>query len=209
MSGHAQQSDYQYLQALQVKLKQNPNDIQTLILLGFIMFEPFHNPEEAEKYLLQAIHKDPNNVDARFWLAKVYYHEFIDEKKTKQILEEALKINPNRADCLSLMASVLIGIGRKPEEYVAYLERAVEQEPDWVLTQHFLASVLLKLGRFTEAENHAKQALSLLNSRRLPKDIIGEYYESVVTGRSESKYSKDRLESLLKEIQSKKNNRSL
>lgn len=208
MVGHSTFSDNELLREARSRVTLEPKDATSLVLLGALLFEPFHRPEEAARYLREAIERDPNNIDARFWLAKILVHEYVDEKGAKGIVNEALRLDPNRADCLSLMASIVQSLGGCPEDYVPYLERAVEQAPDWPALHVALAQALFDLGEFGRAETEAHVALPLFGAEVVPRGPVEEYYETVVTGRLSPTYQQ-LSESLLDQIRRQKTRHAL
>jgi tetratricopeptide (TPR) repeat protein len=179
-------SDIEVFNHLQDDVKQNPKDIQLQILLGAMMFEPFHETDKAIAILEQAIEIEPNNVDAHFWMAKCFYHHYVDLERTQAILQKALALDAKRADCLSLMASVITDLGDTPLRRLEYLEQAVKQAPDWISPRQYLVQTLMELGDMDRAYAEVIIALSFVKTQKeiQPSNPVEAYYESVVTGRT-------------------------
>jgi tetratricopeptide (TPR) repeat protein len=205
--GHGTASDLEKLQELRGKLNQNPKDAKILVRLGVMLFEPFHQTEEAIANFEKAIEVCPSSDDAYFWLAKCYFHEYVDLQRAKESLEKGLEINSERADCLSLLSSVLTDLGHAPEDYIAYIRRAIQLAPDWIIPRQQLALTLLKMGRFDEAELSVKDALSVVRQVSLPADPVEEYYELAVTGRGRETALAE-LSGILKQIDETKSKKS-
>jgi tetratricopeptide (TPR) repeat protein len=186
------------LPTIEKRLACNCDDLDALIELGALRFEPGHDPRTAEEVLRRAITLDPRNVDALFWLAKIRFHDYVDLEAAKMLLEEALQVNSQRADCLSLLASVLADLDDEPWHYVGYLERAVASEPQWPSLRHHYAQTLLKLGRLDDAELQAREGLAVLEGVTR-QEVRDSYYEVAVTGRRWPQM-REELVSLLAEI---------
>ena len=138
--------DKQYLHYLEELIKNNPKNVQYLIYLGVLSWEPFHKPEQGIAYLQKAIEEDPKNIEARFWLAKCYYHDFCAYDKAKELLLEALQFDPTRADCLCILTSIIEDTTKNWKEAINYLERAIQYAPDWPMLYLCLASLYLRVG---------------------------------------------------------------
>jgi tetratricopeptide (TPR) repeat protein len=177
--------DEEYYSYLEDQIKEDPKNIQALVHLGVLSWEPFHKNEKAIEYLERAIKYDPKNIEARFWLAKCYYHDYCAYEKARQILLEALQIDPNRPEGLSLLALVIGDTTEDWNEAIAYLEKAIQYEPEWPMLRFSLGSRYLEIGEIALAELQAQkiQELSLLRHEK-PKNGVEDYYESVVTGRN-------------------------
>ncbi len=184
--------DRRYYSYLEEKNKQNPHDIQTLIHLGMLSWEPFHKQEKAIEYLEKAIEYDPNNVEARFWLAKCYYHDYCDYERVKKILLEALSIDPQRADCLDLLSGVIRDMSEDWKEAIKYAEKAILYAPDWPMLRASLAELYLKIKDTDKAEFQIQQAFVHFKPlATYPKNFVEDYYEGIVTGRSWTNLSKE------------------
>jgi tetratricopeptide (TPR) repeat protein len=179
-------SDIEIFNHLQAAVNKNSQDIPSQILLGAMMFEPFHETSKAIAVLEKAIEREPNNVDAHFWLAKCFYHDYVDVEQTQVILQNALLNDAKRADCLSLMASVITDLGGSPKQRFGYLEQAVNQAPDWISPRQYLAQTLLELEDIDKAYAEVIIALSFVNTQKeiQPSNPVEAYYESAVTGRT-------------------------
>jgi tetratricopeptide (TPR) repeat protein len=198
-------SDIEVFKNLQEHVNKHPQDIQSQVLLGAMMFEPFHKTDQAIEILEKAIETEPHNADAHFWLAKCFYHDYVDAERAKEILLKALKLDAKRADCLSLMASVITDLGLSVKERLAYLEQAVQQAPDWITPRQYLAQTLMELGNIEKAELEVMTALSFVDAKTSiqPSNPVEEYYESAVTGRIWPNI-KEELTQLLQSIRTKR-----
>jgi len=198
-------SDIEVFKNLQEQVNKHPQDIQSQVLLGAMMFEPFHKTEQGIEILKKVIETEPHNVDAHFWLAKCFYHDYVDAQRAKEILQQALKLDTKRADCLSLMASVVTDLGLSLKERLFYLEQAVQQAPDWITPRQYLAQTLMELGNTEKAEIEVMTALSVVDVQTgiQPSNPVEEYYESAVTGRIWPNI-KEELTQLLQSIRTKR-----
>lgn len=192
--------DKEYIRYLQGRLALNPMDVQALIHLGVLSWEPFHDEKKAIHYLQQAVACDPKNVEARFWMAKCYYHDFCDYAKAKAVLLEALDIDPSRSDCLSLLASISWTISNKIDKAIHYLELAVQYEPSWPFPQLFLGELYLKINQTEMAKKQVKKLQELArNPIKRPRNGVEDYYETLVTGKGYKAIDEDIL-ALLEKI---------
>jgi tetratricopeptide (TPR) repeat protein len=177
-------SDINFREQLQNNLLKNPDDIKSLILLGALLFERFHEHENAITCLNKALIYDPNNVDAMFWLAMCFYHDFCEYDKAEDILKKALIINPMRSDCLSLIAYINWDKNKPLENSVAYLKKAIQYNPDWPMLHLELINLLFCLHKYKEARIELEAAIILLTQPvKTPNNEVERYYENVVTGR--------------------------
>jgi tetratricopeptide (TPR) repeat protein len=207
-TGHATGADDAKRLDLEKKIRVNSDDIDSLVSLGIMMFEPYHQPDEAVRLLKEATYRNPQNSDAWFWLAKCYVHGFVDSLQAKEALERAIKIEPNRADCLSLMASVLMDLKVAPEECLRWINLAIEQSPDWITPRKERVAILLKMKLYDEAEAEIHRAIAVIKPYTAePKDSIEEYYEEAVTGRSRPNIHRE-LTDLLHRVRNTKSKKS-
>lgn len=185
-------------------IEKDPQNIQALIQLGVLCWEPFHDDIKAIEYLEKAIKYDPQNIDARFWLAKCYYHDNCAYEKAKQLLKDALNIDPKRSDCFHLLATIIEDFDRNNEEALKYVKKAVEFAPDWPANIAFLVSLYIETNDIPSAE---REILKLEKLTKLPlvkpKNGVEDYYETIVTGRS-NKMMIERIVTLKKRIQKAK-----
>lgn len=184
MQGHATIKDSDLKSQLEDAISQAPNDYGSLVKLGALLFEPYHDPERAMEILQKAVNTAPDREDAWFWIAKCHFHYFFEPREALLAIENALKVNPNRADCLSLKASVLMELKAPYGEVLKCLDKCLTICPDWVTPRKEKVVVLSKMKRFEEAQEEIRIVSSLPPFSFLPKDSVEEYYEESVTGRS-------------------------
>lgn len=189
---------------LEKKIEENPKNIQALIQLGVLCWEPFHEQNRALEYLEKAVEYDPQNVDALFWGAKCIYHDFCAYEGAKQLLRLALTIDPKRADCLDLLATIIEDFDRNDAEALEYVKKAVELAPDWPACRAFLVSLYVKLHDIPSAERELEKLEELCKLPLIkPKNGVEDYYENIVTGRG-SKMMAERIAALKERIQKAK-----
>jgi len=179
-------SNKKFLDEIQQRVEEFPEDINALIKLGIFVWEPFHESEKAVLILKKAIELDPSSADALFWLSKVYFHDFCNYEGAKNCLKKALELSPERADCLSLMSSVVIDLNEPLEESIEFVQRSVNSEPDWPIPRRILIGRLVQQKSFDLARDEIEKLLELyaeLIDYPRPNDPIDEYYETCVTGR--------------------------
>lgn len=176
--------DEAYRRYLEAVLKDAPNDVQVLIQLGVLSWEPFHEDEKAIEYLAKAIALDPQNVEARFWLATCYYHDFCAYEKARTLLMEALKIDPYRPECLSLLASIVIDTTKNIGEAINLYLLAIDYAPNWPILYRSIVELYLEIGDLKQAEVYVQKGLRCQPLTTPPKNTIEEYFENIVSGRS-------------------------
>ncbi|MBS0607227.1 MAG: tetratricopeptide repeat protein [Verrucomicrobia bacterium] len=176
--------DKEFCAYCEKELALNPNNIQALILLGVLLWEPFHEDDKAIEYLTKAIALDPKNVEARFWLAACYYHDFCAYEKSKSLLLEALEIDPNRPECLALLATIIMDTTKDINFSVTLLERAVNFAPDWPMLWLSLARRYIRMADPDKAESCIQKGLQCKLLTCKPKNNLENYFENIVTGRS-------------------------
>lgn len=182
--GHAKQKDITHLQMLEQRLQANPRDFDALLQKGILLYEPFHQSDQAEQILESLITQDPHNLDAYFWLAECLCDHFADYKKAEKILHAALQLDINRADCHLLFAEALLQQNKDEELIEFHYRKCIELEPSWIAPRKYLANFLYHKGDFSLAKHELEEALKYMPiSMQKPVDAIQEHYESMVTGR--------------------------
>jgi tetratricopeptide (TPR) repeat protein len=184
------------LERLRQHVANNPGDVETWVRLGALLFESFHDGEEATRALTRALDLAPNDVDARFWLALCLFHVDVDMPRAREVLEQALRLDPKRPECLMLLVAVLADLGHSVATYLPYLEEASRLAPDWVTVHRSLAATYLELGRLADAEDQLLMARALLGSVEHVPGSVEEYYEVVVTGRKDTPHWREELNDL-------------
>ncbi|MBS0607226.1 MAG: tetratricopeptide repeat protein [Verrucomicrobia bacterium] len=176
--------DKQYRAYLEKQISSDPNNVQALIHLGVLSWEPFHEREKAVEYLSKTIALDSKNVEARFWLAKCYYHDFCAYAKSREVLLEALEIDPNSPECLSLLASVIMDTTENINEAISCYEKAIISAPDWPALYRSLSQLCLDNNNPAKAESCVRKGLKCKPLAVPPKNDIEDYFEKIVTERS-------------------------
>ncbi|MBS0649666.1 MAG: tetratricopeptide repeat protein [Verrucomicrobia bacterium] len=176
--------DKQYRAYLEKQIGSDPNNVQALIHLGVLSWEPFHEREKAVEFLSKTITLDSKNVEARFWLAKCYYHDFCAYAKSREALLEALEIDPNSPECLSLLASVIMDTTENVNEAISCYEKAIISAPDWPALYRALSQFYLDNNNLTKAESCIREGLKCKPLAAPPKNDIEDYFEKIVTERS-------------------------
>ena len=164
--------DREYRCYLENVLKDDPDNIQALIHLGVLSWEPFHEDEKAIEYLTKAIALDPQNTDARFWLATCYYHDFCAYEKSRNLLLEALTIDLNKPECLSLLASIVIDTTKNISEAIELYTKAIKSGQNWPVLYRSIAELYLEINDTKKAEFYTQQGLQCKPLTTWPKNNI-------------------------------------
>lgn len=173
-----------FMEFLKAKFLYDPQDIQSLVLLGAWHFVKIRDCDQAIQYLRKAIYYAPKNVEARFWLGVCFYHWFSDYNRAEKILSEALALDRQRADCLSLMAYINWDRKGPLKRSLSYLKEALQISPEWPLLKVETIYLLIQLGGFKEAGQEIEQAQQLLKQPvKISGNAVEEYYETTITGR--------------------------
>jgi tetratricopeptide (TPR) repeat protein len=157
-------------------------DAEELVACGALLFEPFHDDENARRLLSQAAGRFPDDARPLFWLAKIAVHRECDEDRARQYVEAALKREPDRPECLSLLVSLLIDDARQLERCRQLADRLVERADDWPMAHTVRAQVMERQGRLAQAEDGYLMALRLIQ-QPVDERVPDTYFETVETGR--------------------------
>lgn len=116
------QTPDQVIQALQKRLKQEPNNAKGWFLLGrvYVSLQAF---KEASEAFAQAEKLDPNNPEVLFQYAQAlyFYHHSLQGKAT-ELLIKLLKSNPNNDLAINLLAIAAYEAGHY-QEAINYWEK--------------------------------------------------------------------------------------
>ena len=124
------------------------------------LYSNMDNPEEAEKYYLEAIRIDDLFYPAKVNLAMLYNKGGRDREAEKFLLE-ALDANPDLYEVAYSLGLLYAEIDR-PVEAAAYLKKASEGMQGYPRVHYNLGLLLQSLNRDQEAEEALRKALSLV-----------------------------------------------
>ena len=124
------------------------------------LYSNMDNPEEAEKYYLEAI-----RIDDLFYPAKVnlamLYNRGGKNREAEELLREALDVNPELYE-VAYSLGLLYAEMNRPTEAAAYLMKASEGMQTYPRVHYNLGLLLQLLNRDQEAEDALRKALSLV-----------------------------------------------
>lgn len=184
MCGHETLSDSERLATIEKKLQEMPNNITLLLEKSILLYEPFHQTEDAIRIFEYIIQLDPGNVDAYFWWAECIADHNANYPQAVPLLKKALQIDNQRGDCHFLLASVLSELEGDKNEIEFHVKKAIELEPSWISPRIFLAGYLLKNKAYAQAKYEVEVTLQyILPEIPLVTDPIIDHYETKVTGR--------------------------
>lgn len=183
-----------YLEAatiLQELLKNDPHNPNFLFLCARA-FNMNKRPDEAKKYLLQAIQENPKFSAAYGFLAKIEYGEGNIEK-AKELYKIALEISPISATLYRQLGKIVLGEGNK-EEAKKLFERALELSPRDIDALELLEGILSEDGEIDKVvelldralekaptETYVLRKAALLRSEKLKdRDGAVELFRKVV-----------------------------
>jgi|GEM_PF-2325883 len=180
-----------YRLQLEQKLEMDPKDVNSLVLLGVLAFEYYHESDHALSLFKQAILLDPLNVDVKFWLSMCLFYDYLFYEEAEKFVKEALIINSNDPRCLSLMARIIRDNDGSAEEGIDYVKKAILHSPDWPMLRYQLAEFFLSLGDIEKAELEFEKMMEMKSlDPHIIKNEVDKYYETIVTGRTWDKKKK-------------------
>lgn len=181
---HADNKENLYMDSLEKRLEKSRNDIEALIHKAIMLYEPYHDSDQAEVILKKIIDQYPQNVDARMWRAEFLCFWHASYEDAEPHLRAALAINPNRADCHAVLGGVLETMRSRMPEAEFHYRKAFEIEPTWIGPRVFCANILFERGDFQGARHELKEALKYVIDGKWPtSNPVEEYYENMITGR--------------------------
>lgn len=156
-------------------LKQNPNDLPSLLGLGQVALEK-RILQMAIDIFQKAIKLAPNNPDAWIGLGRAYYNQQLDLGRSLQAYQQAVKLAPKRTDFYPFYADALRATSHFPEaEHLLRLR--LKQAPYEAQTYYLLAVTLLDYNvtpaRMQEAESDLRIALQLAAQNSLMASQLG------------------------------------
>ena len=192
---------------LRKNLEKNPEDVNSLIHLGALEFECFHNINEATLLLEKAIQIDPLNPKPKFWLAMCFFYDCFQYSNAQKLLKEALELDPKQPECLSLLGWIIRETDGPINEAIQYVQQALLYAPDWPMLRWQIARFFLLIDNVEAAENEVQKAFQIrpLDPHKITNEVE-RYYEDVVTGRGWKDIVKE-FDHILELIQQAKNNR--
>jgi len=123
-----------FIESLQIKLRRNPNDSETLAQLGLASLQRARETGDptyygkAEDALISSLSSDPQNPDALRGLALVAVarHEF---QEGLSLAQRALELDQSSASTYGVIGDTLIELGRYDEALDAY-QTMIDLKPD-------------------------------------------------------------------------------
>jgi tetratricopeptide (TPR) repeat protein len=187
-------SVHNYRSRLQERLDRNPQDVDALVHLGALLFEYFHESEQALSLLQKAVELDPLNVNAKFWLAMSLSFDYFEYTKAEKILQEVLKLDGHHAASLGLIAWIIRDNNGPLDQAIEYAQKALIYAPDWPMLWCQLAELLLTTGDVKGAEEEIQKIFKIppMDLEKITNEVE-YYYENVVTGRGWSEEKKRSL----------------
>lgn len=138
---------YEYLTS---ELKQHPN-MPTVLYETAMLAERLGKPEDAEKYLRQALKFDQNFANAYNALGFSLLERNERLSEAKEHIEKAYALDPQSPYILDSMGWLRFKEGKK-KEALKYLEKALQVQEEEEILLHY-AEVLISLDKKTDASN--------------------------------------------------------
>ena len=147
------------LEAVEVVLRLNPQDVQPLILKAELLTR-MKNFEEADKTLRKALEAHPDNEGINFQYAQL--QDFMGKREeAMRLMEKVAERFPNNALALNFVGYNLADSGKELDRALMLVQRAAELEPNADFIIDSLAWTCFKLGRYNEAWEHIQRAVQL------------------------------------------------
>lgn len=174
------------IKELDFRIRENNNDIEALMLRGFLYFEPFHDGAAALNMFKRIIELDSSNVDAYYWMAETYARCFGDHQQALSYLQQALLLDPKCAKAHYYVFFLLNTLKQPRAMAGEHLNIVIQLEPTWIFPRISLSFRLLRDGFIVDAEREANAAYELFKKRNFPapNSPIEQYLERYITGRT-------------------------
>ena len=201
--------DIKEIDKLKKELEKKPKNIDLLLKIGMLLFDPFMEIEDAIPYFKKAVELSPNNPDVLFWTGYVLYHGMCKYEESKKLFEQALLLEPNRAEFHYMMFYVLWYMTNKEKTGLHHLLKAIELQPEWPDPRIQYIVYLIGKNKLDYAKKELSEAYSVLKNRYENKKVEGlnvlEQYYFDNSGGFDYEYAKDRLDEKKSRLEKAKN----
>jgi len=171
------EEDYaQAAQMLEAAVREEPNMLQALLMLGGCYTELGRRKEARAEFDL-VLKKDPKNVQALIGMANVLMEDGLTEDVVT-LSKRTLSIDERNAQAYTLLGDVYIG-RHEPSKALPYVEKAVEIQPKITQNSVNLAACLIEVKEFPRAQAMLQEILGTYPKFPGAQFNLGVLYEEM------------------------------
>ena len=200
-------NDIKKLEQLKSKLVKNPNNVELLLKIGMLLFDPFIDMDEGLPYFEKAIKLDPKNPDLPFWTGYALYHDQCAYEKSKKLFEQALSLDPNRSEFHYMIFYVLWHMTEDENVGLKHLLKAIKLQPEWIDPRTQYVTYLIDKNKFNEAKKELSMVYKILNKQYKTKKRVGintlEKYYINNSGEGSYELTKSWIDGLKRDLEKK------
>ncbi|MGC1742862.1 MAG: tetratricopeptide repeat protein [Pseudolabrys sp.] len=163
---------------LEALIKQNPDDLETVMALGNVLRGHKKFAECANVYSkgASAIQKAEKSNWVVFYFRGICYERSKQWAKAEADLTKALELFPDQPHVLNYLGYSWIDQGIKLDEGMAMIKKAVQQRPDDGYIVDSLGWAYYRVGNYEEATKQLERAIELKPEDPTINDHLGDAY---------------------------------
>ena len=163
---------------LEALIKQNPDDLETIMALGNVLRGHKKFAECANVYSkgASAIQKAEKSNWVVFYFRGICYERSKQWAKAEADLTKALELFPDQPHVLNYLGYSWIDQGIKLDEGMAMIKKAVQQRPDDGYIVDSLGWAYYRVGNYEEATKQLERAIELKPEDPTINDHLGDAY---------------------------------
>ncbi|MGC1701262.1 MAG: tetratricopeptide repeat protein [Pseudolabrys sp.] len=163
---------------LEALIKQNPDDLETVMALGNVLRGHKKFAECANVYSkgASAIQKPEKSNWVVFYFRGICYERSKQWAKAEADLTKALELFPDQPHVLNYLGYSWIDQGIKLDEGMAMIKKAVQQRPDDGYIVDSLGWAYYRVGNYEEATKQLERAIELKPEDPTINDHLGDAY---------------------------------
>jgi len=163
---------------LEALIKQNPDDLETIMALGNVLRGHKKFAECANVYSkgASAIQKPEKSNWVVFYFRGICYERSKQWAKAEADLTKALELFPDQPHVLNYLGYSWIDQGIKLDEGMAMIKKAVQQRPDDGYIVDSLGWAYYRVGNYEEATKQLERAIELKPEDPTINDHLGDAY---------------------------------
>jgi tetratricopeptide (TPR) repeat protein len=163
---------------LEALIKQNPDDLETIMALGNVLRGHKKFAECANVYSkgASAIQKPEKSNWVVFYFRGICYERSKQWAKAEADLTKALELFPDQPHVLNYLGYSWIDQGIKLDEGMAMIKKAVQQRPDDGYIVDSLGWAYYRVGYYEEATKQLERAIELKPEDPTINDHLGDAY---------------------------------
>ena len=180
--GCESKKDIKELEELKKELVKEPKNVELLLKIGMLLFDPFMDMDQGLPYFEKAMKLEPKNPDLPFWAGYALYHDQCAYQEAKKLFERAISLDSDRAEFHYMMFYVLWDITKKGEKInLKPLFKAIELQSGWLKPREQYITCLIMNNEFDLAEKELAEAYRIIevrkkNRKKTCTNILEKYY---------------------------------